>query len=361
MNLSKYHLIFLAIILKFNFDYCQINDKYQTNILEGGSYDLINIKDDLNLSLIITTSKKIYTGIPPTLKATTSAKLIKQTAITTVNEKYVLAACLQDYFLAKINLNSGAYTPLIEYDYYSSPTLSVPSRSCSISIFDDYAFVGYSQNFRASDGWSYYYYRTMTVLKIPITNINSQNGPTFDSYYTTYYHTFPSSDILTNSSSDIACETLKISNNINYYRVVCIYETSEYIDNSQLSYYIYATSIRGDFEDFEIKANEFKISNSSELSGFKIYKLNDTHARCLTKNTLVDIYLTKKSDNKVYINGEFINDEFHSFTADLDLFNYNNGLRFTAKKTTFMNISNIYAFGINKETSNNYYTAYDYK
>ena len=107
--------------------------------------------------------------------------------------------------------------------------------------------------------------------------------------------------------------------------------------------------------------NEFKISNSSDHSGFKIYKLNDTHARCLSKKNLVDIYLTKRSDNKVYINGEFIIDEFHSFTADLDLFNYNNGLRFTAKKTAFMNINNIYAFRINKETANNYYTAYDYK
>ena len=53
------------------------------------------------------------------------------------------------------------------------------------------------------------------------------------------------------------------------------------------------------------------------------------------KKNLVDIYLTKRSDNKVYINGEFIIDEFHSVTADLDLFNYNNGLRFTAEKTKF--------------------------
>ena len=142
MNLSKYHLIFLAIILKCNFDYCQISDNYQTNILEGGSYDLIDIKDYLNLSLIITTSKKIYAGIPPRLKATTSAKLIKQTSIITINENFILAACLQDSFLTKISLNSGAYSSLIDYDDFTSPTLSVPSKSCSISILNDLVFVG---------------------------------------------------------------------------------------------------------------------------------------------------------------------------------------------------------------------------
>ena len=68
---------------------------------------------------------------------------------------------------------------------------------------------------------------------------------------------------------------------------MCLYETSEYIDNSKLSYYIYATTIRGDFDNFETKMNEFKISNSSDHSGFKIYKLNDTHARCLSKKILV--------------------------------------------------------------------------
>ena len=363
MNLSNYHLIVLAIILKYNFDYCQINDNYETNILEGGNYDLIDIKDYLNLSLIITTSKKIYAGIPPSLKTTTTAKLIKQTSIITINENYILAACLQDSFFTKINLNSGSYTSLISYRDFTSPSLSVPSKSCSITILDNIVFVGYSQNKVISSGWSsnYVYNKTMLVLKIPIKNKNSQTGPTLDSYSTVEYYPFPLSTVLTDSSSQIACEPLRISNNINDYRVVCLHETSEYIANSQLSYYIYATSIREDFNNFEIKMNEFKISNSSDHSGFKIYKLNDTHARCLSKKVLVDIYLTKRTDNKVYINGEFITDEFHSFTADLDLFNYNNGLRFTAEKTSFMNINNIYAFRINKETVDNYYTAYDYK
>ena len=72
-----------------------------------------------------------------------------------------------------------------------------------------------------------------------IYNKNSQYGPMFDPYSKSYYHTFPLSTVLTNSSSDIACEPLRISNDINYYRVVCLYETSEYIDNSQLGVILY--------------------------------------------------------------------------------------------------------------------------
>ena len=39
-----------------------------------------------NLKLIVTTSKNIYTGSPPTLKASTEANLISSTSIITINE-----------------------------------------------------------------------------------------------------------------------------------------------------------------------------------------------------------------------------------------------------------------------------------
>ena len=101
------NLIKIIIILNYQLLYCQINDDFNRDILEGHNYYILDITDTTNLKLLVTTSKIIYAGIPPVLKSETDAHLINTTSLLTINENYLLAACLKDSFLTKININNG--------------------------------------------------------------------------------------------------------------------------------------------------------------------------------------------------------------------------------------------------------------
>ena len=94
-------------MLKYKFLNCNINDNFEKNILEYGNYDILDITDTTNLKLLVTTSKKIYEGLPPTQKTVTGANLINSTSLLTINNNYILAACLHNSLLTKININNG--------------------------------------------------------------------------------------------------------------------------------------------------------------------------------------------------------------------------------------------------------------
>ena len=80
----NFFIIILIFIQKLCFNYCQIYDNFTSVTFEEGS-QLLEVKDYNNLKLIVTTSKKIYTGIPPKLKVTTEAKLINSSDLPPVN------------------------------------------------------------------------------------------------------------------------------------------------------------------------------------------------------------------------------------------------------------------------------------
>ena len=103
----KNKFIFFLIFLNINFILTQINDNFTSGILEEGSYDLLDVTDYHNMNLVVSSSKKIYTGIPPVEKVTTNANLISVSSLITINENYLLVACLEDSFLGKINLSTG--------------------------------------------------------------------------------------------------------------------------------------------------------------------------------------------------------------------------------------------------------------
>ena len=142
----NFFIIILIFIQKLCFNYCQIYDNFTSVTFEEGS-QLLEVKDYNNLKLIVTTSKKIYTGIPPKLKVTTEAKLINSSAIITLNSNYLLAACLQDSLLTKININDGSFSSLLNYSDVESSSLKfqIPITSCSLSNLDNLIFIGYSQ------------------------------------------------------------------------------------------------------------------------------------------------------------------------------------------------------------------------
>ena len=130
-NIIYYILTIITIILKDKlFLNCQINDDFSRGILEEGNYDILDITDNTNLKLLVTTSKNIYTGIPPVKKVETQANLINSTSLLTINENYLLAACLKDSLLTKININNGMSSSLINYQEINiSPPLEYPIKT----------------------------------------------------------------------------------------------------------------------------------------------------------------------------------------------------------------------------------------
>ena len=351
---SLKHNLFTLFILIISLIICQINDNYQRYFLENGTYDLLDISDNYNLNLIISTSKKIYAGIPPILKVTTEAQLINSTSLITLNENYLLAACLKDSLLTKINLVDGSYSNLIGYsEIDNSLNLDIPITSCSLSIYENIIFIGYSRinYYEVINGndTEIISNKTNIIIKLNIDNIQSNFNIINKNFFI-----FPISTTLTPSPRQISCQPLKILNEENDYRLVCIYETLQYAEDYGMErYYIYANSINENIDGFENNMDENRIYRTNDYSGFKLYKLNDYYAGCLTKKGLYELHL-ELIDGKAKIFSFGANKNLSSISASPDLFDYNNNFIF------FSENKNPYYFRINKGTSSNYFMVYDY-
>ena len=119
----------------------------------------------------------------------------------------------------------------------------------------------------------------------------------------------------------ISCEPLRIKESTNDYRLVCLYESIfttiiDYYDGSQMtsiSSEIYAVQINSDFDNYERGSEGSKektIDSGYRYLGFRIYKINDNYARCLT---------------------------------------YNKELTFSAQKSTYMGKKDVYSLQINQK------------
>jgi len=344
-------IILLIFIQKLCFHYCQIYDNFTIDTFEEGS-QLLEVKDYNNLELIVTTSKKIYTGIPPELKSTTEAKLINSSSIITLNSNYLLVACLQDSLLTKININDGGFSSLLNYSDIETSSLQfqIPITSCSLSILENLIFIGYTQ---------IEYYETETnktnfIIRLNITNKDSDDGPIIDFTVPEKIYKLPNSTIKTNSPKQIDCEPIKIKKNNNNYRLVCALEMLEYHKEYKINrYYTYVYRLNENLDGIE---NSSLIYRTNTSSGFKLRKINDTYVRGVTKKAIVQIYLEKSKMQITNYNGGI-----YDIKSNPDLFDYNNGFIFFIGTTNFSNHKNIYYFKIAKETYKNYYEIYDYK
>ena len=240
-NIAKKIILCLLIIVLFlDCVICLINDNYEKNILENDNYDLLDVTDYHNLYLIVTTSKNIYTGIPPVIKTSTEAELINSTSLITLSQNSLLAACLNDSLLTRISLVDGSFTNLLDYsDIDSSLILTVPSTSCSLSKSGNLIFIGYSeaQYIEVINGnyTEIVSNKTNTVIKLNIENIESEPNILEKKFFT-----FPFSTTLTPSPRQISCEPINILNDETNYRLVCIYETLDYDEDRNMNrYYIY--------------------------------------------------------------------------------------------------------------------------
>jgi len=344
-------IILLIFIQKLCLYYCQIYDNFTNAIFEEGS-QLIEVKDYNNLKLIVTTSKKIYTGIPPQLKVTTEAKLINSSSIITLNSNYLLAACLQDSLLTKININDGSFSSLLNYSDVETSSLKfqIPITSCSLSIIENLIFIGYTQ----IEYYEKETNKTNFVIRLTITNKDSDDGPNIDSNEDKKIFKFPKSVIKTDSPKQIDCEPINLKNQNHKYRLVCLQELLEYQESYKMNrYYTYAYSLNENLDEFD---NNVTIYRTNDYSGFKLFKVNDTYGRIFTKKSIVDIYL----ENGLILTS-YLKDDIYNINSSPDLFHYNYGFIFFIGVSNFRNYENIYYFKIAKETSKNYYQIYDYK
>jgi len=346
----NFFIILFIFIQKLCFHYCQIYDNFTLVTFEEGS-QLLEVKDYNNLKLIVTTSKKIYTGIPPKLKVTTEAKLINSSAIITLNSNYLLAACLQDSLLTKININDGSFSSLLNYSDAESSSLKfqIPITSCSLSILENLIFIGYSQ----IEYYEKETNKTNFIIRLNITNKDSDDGPEIDSDVTEKIFKFPKSGIKTNSPKQIDCEPVRLKSKTSNYRLVCLQELLEYQSDYKINRYLtYAYSLKENLEGIE--DNEV-IYRTNDSSGFKLFKMNDTYVRVFTKKSISIIYLSSS------IQISYFKGDIYSINSKPDLFEYNNGFIFFIGVGNFSNHNNICYFKIVKESSKNYYQIYDYR
>ena len=229
-------IILYIIIFKYKF-YCQINDDFYGGTLEESGSSILDISDYLNLSLIISTSGKIYNGIPFSERVTTNANLNASSSAAVCNQNYVLVACLQDSLLTKININNGNFISLIEYSEFNSIEVSSKS-SCCISIYENIVVIGISQPYSGDKIKN-------AIIRINIENKdNLINGPSISNNEKKLFN-FPIEHKKTGTTRDILCEFI-VEQNTNEYRFLCIYENITDSDNQ-----IKAVSINNNMEGFE--------------------------------------------------------------------------------------------------------------
>ena len=357
------NLFFLLLINAFGIILSQIYDNFSYDTLEEGNYDLLDVTDYHNKNLIVSTSKSIYMGIPPKKIIETNANLINATALITINDNFLLAACLKDSFLGKINLSTGNFISLLTYsDVSISPGLDIPITLCSLSNIDNSVFIGYSR----IDYFDTEINKTNIILKLNILNKESvEEGPILDDKFEIKYFVFPQSTVKTSSLRQISCEPIKVTNDLTQYRLICLHEDVlkyEYLGEMYSENALYATSINSDFDDFEVEMFEYLIRYGDKDLGFRIFRENSTYARCLAANYLGEIYLELTPNSLATINKvNSLPQILKNFDSDTNLVYYNNKFRFSSKKTSFMGKSDIYSFQINQNYYSNYFILYNYQ
>ena len=362
-------LIFLFLLMYIKFTRVQIHDNFQLDVFEEGNFDLLDVTDYHNIGLIVSSSKAIYIGIPPIKKIVTNAKLIKYSSLITINSNYLLASCLEDSFLGKINLSTGNFESLISYSKFDpDDNIGIPQAICSLSNIDNIIFVGHSN----IQGNGEIKNVTKTLFRLSIKNKDSIDaGPILDDSIEIKNCLFSKGKMESPSIRQISCEPLRIKESTNDYRLVCLYESIfttiiDYYDGFQMTSInseIYAVQINSDFDNYERRSEGSKektIDSGYRYLGFRIYKINDNYARCLTGNSLSEIYLENGETLSLIKQTDFSSSSYN-LKADIDLISYNKEFTFSAQKSSYMGKKDVYSLQINQKNYPNYFKFFDYE
>ena len=275
------------------------NNYQVANISQNAS--LIDITDYYNLYLLITTEKKIYTGMPPNEISVTTSNIINITAAATYDTNYVLLACTGDYFLSKIRINTGEEVPLISYSELSLSIINV-NYTCSISILDNIVFIGIHQiidNIKLTDNF----------FKI-VLNPNENNGPTFVEYkkYTLQSYITNLGDLI--YPRILACEIISSINNLEKPRLVTVYLK---FDTTKKVFRYFGNVLKEDLSGF---VGGVQLISSSTVLPFRIQKINSTFIR----------FLTSKYTYEIYLNSSYIVNIVKSDKRNLNLYKFPEGV-----------------------------------
>ena len=280
-------LFFIIIILKIGIILSETSENYITNYLEGeeGNY-LLDVVDYHNLHILLSTSGKIYTGIPPSFKAQTNANINNCSSIATLNENYVFVSCLNDSLLGKINIITGDYSTLIQYNDIQTPfDLTVPSTICSLSIFNNLVFIGYTK-MNTNDN-------NKTNIVISANILNKENDPSIELSNDKTFFIFPRTYYKTTSIRQIGCDVVNHTDNSNIFRLVCVYDNYDSYNN----YQIYSFSIKSDLSSIDTHDEESRVYGFLSDSGFRVYRINSFNIRCIMRKKVKDLYIKDLQNN----------------------------------------------------------------
>ena len=189
-NINSKFCLFLIIYI-YSYTICQINDNFQKGVLEQENSYIIDINDYHNLNLIVTTSQKIYTSDSlPNPVLTFPDNVANYSMAATYSKDYILVACLKDYLLGNININTGVSASFLNYENINiedGNTLVPPTQTCSLSIFDDYVHIAIAQQPYTKEDILYNKYY---IIKLMLTNYNGL-GPIIDSSFKIKFFKFP--------------------------------------------------------------------------------------------------------------------------------------------------------------------------
>ena len=335
--------ILFIFIIHLKLLFCEIKDYYSSDVLENDTNYLVDIKDYHNLSIIISTSKRIYTGIPPNLRSTLNANIYNCSSAVTYNENYILISCLKDSLLSKVDIKTGFSSSLLKYSDLSL-SVSAPSSICSISLYENTIFIFVNQlkedNYTQNIG-----------VKLNLIN-DDNNGPILDnSTEIKYYYNNSNINQNIDSMRQISCEVLTFENNENY-RLVCAKEML-----LKKKYIIYFSIINNDFNALESPIISSKTFD--HVSGVQLFKINKYNVRCLMRKGILNINLT-------YINNYFSilisENQFSTiyYETTANLYGCSNDYIFSAKYGKERNNKRYYYYAINKIGSYDYFKFFDY-
>ena len=325
---------------------CQIYDNFSSYVLENENPDLLDIVDYQNLFLIVSTSQKIYSGIPPLLKTNTSAAFNQNTSILVINENFILATCLNDSLLTKININNGNSSSLLEYSDIINNEILSPNAICTISMTMNTVYIGISE------------INSKNFVKNIIIKLNlilENNDEPFIDKETIKYFSLPLIPQI-NFKRQISCDSILFNdNNDEESRLICIFIDKDETENLNL----YNIIINKEFDGIEYKSIFMPLNY--EIS-FKLYRIDPYVTKIFLHNQMYNLNLEKNGENFcIRINNIISN--ISSYNGCYELVDYNNHFIFISeicsanKNDIKINLFNIY---IKTEYSTNYYKIYDF-
>ena len=349
-NNFKSKIIYILFFHIFSYKYliCAKNENIECDTLEGENGSFIKVKDYHNLSLIITTSKKIYKGIPPLNISSTTANININSSVATYNNNFILVSCLTDSFLTKININTGKSESLLNYSDIEE-SLEISHYSCSLSLNENIAYIAISQISSISVDKLIH-----KVIKINISEAYSiEEGPFIENKNSIKSFNF-SSYLYQRIEFDrqILCETIN-------QQLFCVHEKLEEENN----YTLYGCIINDDFNGI---SDEKMINSFYKNVSFRLYKLNSFSLRILTHNYTYDIHLLNENNqNKISIDKRIFaqNTESLDLNTGNDFYDYNNNYLLKSSliinKNYLFHTPIIYNFEIYQNNSDDHYELYE--